>query len=127
MINKIFNKPFNKILILLVLILICFPDNSFAAKKKTKKSYSKNTQITKVNYKTKRVAKIRRFVPVNGILFQTLKGDILLEQNSQQYFNPASVMKIATSFIALEQLGYDYRFNTNIYTNGKIDQEGSLN
>ncbi len=127
MINKTFNKTFNKTLILLVLMLVCFPSNSFATKKKAKKSYSKNIQITKVHYKTKHIAKLRHFVPVNGVLFQTLKGDILLEQNSQQYFNPASVMKIATSFIALEKLGYDYRFNTNIYTNGKIDQEGSLN
>lgn len=122
------NKLFAKVFTFLLLILICFPSDSFAAKKKAKGLSSKSTQVKQVKYKTKRVVRVRRvFTPVNGILFQTLKGDVLLEQNSQQYFNPASVMKIATSFAALEQLGYDYRFRTDIYTNGKIDQEGNLN
>ncbi|MBI4854268.1 MAG: D-alanyl-D-alanine carboxypeptidase [Acidobacteria bacterium] len=123
------NKIFAKVFILLLLILICFPNDSLAKKKKAKKSYNKNTPITKVGYKTRHTRHIRArkvFVPVNGILFQTLKGDVLLEQNSEQYFNPASVMKIATSLTALEQLGYNYRFNTDIYITGKLDPEGNL-
>lgn len=120
-------KTFAKAFILILLTLICLPSESFAARKKAKKSYGKNASITKVRYKTKSIGRARRvFVPVNGIVFQTLKGDVLLEQNSNGYFNPASVMKIATSLTALEQLGYNHRFSTNIYSTGEIDQEGIL-
>lgn len=121
-------KTVAKVFVLVLLAFICFPSESFAAKKKAKKSYSKSASIAKVRYKAKPINRVRRvYAPVNGILFQTLKGDILLEQNSDAYFNPASVIKIATSLTALEELGYNHRFNTNIYTTGKIDQDGNLN
>jgi D-alanyl-D-alanine carboxypeptidase len=65
----------------------------------------------------------RRYSPVNqGILVQTLDGSkILAELNSDVPLNPASVMKMATSFLALYQLGPDYRFRTYVYGETKVD------
>src|SRR5262249_33642542 len=65
-------------------------------------------------------------LPSAGILIQTLDGKTLLEQNSDIRFNPASVMKVATSFTALEKLGFDYRFPTTFNTNGHLSQDGVL-
>lgn len=75
----------------------------------------------------KRVRSHIRVVPaMAGVLVQTLEGETLLEKDAEIAFNPASVIKIATSYAALEKLGYDYRFTTSIYTNGKIVEEGLL-
>jgi serine-type D-Ala-D-Ala carboxypeptidase/endopeptidase (penicillin-binding protein 4) len=65
----------------------------------------------------------RRYSAVNqGILVETLDGSkILAELNSDIPFNPASVMKMATSFFALYQLGPDYRFRTYVYGESKAD------
>ncbi len=105
-----------KVFTILLLMFVILPDSGLAARRGNKGGHS--------SYRVKRVSRVRRmFVPVHGALVQTLKGDVLLEQNSDQYFNPASVTKIATSLTALEQLGYDYRFNTEIYTNGKIQDK----
>jgi D-alanyl-D-alanine carboxypeptidase/D-alanyl-D-alanine-endopeptidase (penicillin-binding protein 4) len=65
----------------------------------------------------------RRYSSVNqGILVETLDGSkILADLNSNIPFNPASVMKMATSFFALHQLGPDYRFRTYAYGETKVD------
>ena len=65
----------------------------------------------------------RRCSPVNqGILAETMDGSkILAELNSDVPFNPASVMKVATSFFALYRLGPDYRFRTSVYGEKKVD------
>jgi len=59
----------------------------------------------------------RRFRSYNqGILVETLDGEkILAEHNSEEVFNPASVMKLATSFFALSRLGPERRFHTAVY------------
>ena len=41
-------------------------------------------------------------------------------------FNPASAIKLATALFALRQLGPDYQFVTEVWTNGTIDDEGVL-
>jgi serine-type D-Ala-D-Ala carboxypeptidase/endopeptidase (penicillin-binding protein 4) len=43
------------------------------------------------------------------------KGNELIAQNADQPFVPASVTKIVTSWLALEVLGPDYRFETKFY------------
>jgi len=65
----------------------------------------------------------RRYSPVNqGILAETLDGSkILAELNSGVPFNPASVMKVATSFFALYRLGPDYRFRTSVFGETRVD------
>ncbi len=46
--------------------------------------------------------------------------------NGQSPMNPASTMKLLTTFAALEILGSQYRWKTNFYTTGFVDQ-GVLN
>lgn len=57
-----------------------------------------------------------------GILIQSLEtGELLAQHNADVTFNPASVMKLATSLVALERLGPDYRFRTNFLADGQVD------
>jgi len=58
----------------------------------------------------------------SGILIETLDGSVVLESNSSSLFNPASNVKIATSYSVLKTFGPDFRFATNIYTDGSIDK-----
>ena len=66
----------------------------------------------------------RRFSLYNqGVLVESLDGGrILAEWNSDIPFNPASVIKLATSFWALSRRGSDYQFHTDIYGTAPIDQ-----
>ena len=41
--------------------------------------------------------------------------------------NPASVMKVVTTYAALDLLGRDYRWKTEAYLAGKLDSKGTLN
>ena len=57
-----------------------------------------------------------------GVLIETLDGGQLLAQhNADVAFNPASVMKLGTSLVALAELGPDYRYRTNVLADGTID------
>jgi len=57
-----------------------------------------------------------------GILVESLDGSkVLAEFNADVTFNPASVMKLATSFVALTQLGPDYRFQTSVHGDSELD------
>ena len=57
-----------------------------------------------------------------GVLIESLEtGELLAQHNADVTFNPASVMKLATSLVALERLGPDYRFRTNFLADGQID------
>ena len=57
-----------------------------------------------------------------GVLFETLDGRPLLAHNVDCLFNPASVVKLATSEVALMRFGPDHRFATSFYTNGALDE-----
>jgi len=65
----------------------------------------------------------RRYSRENqGILVESLDGSkILAEFNADVTFNPASVMKLATSFAALTHFGPDYRFQTSVYGDSELD------
>ena len=57
-----------------------------------------------------------------GVLVETADGSrTLAEHNADVAFNPASVMKLATSLVALSQLGPDYRYRTVFLADGKLD------
>ncbi len=57
-----------------------------------------------------------------GIIIESLDGNrILAEHNADVTFNPASVMKLATSLVALVKLGPDYRYRTDFLADGTID------
>jgi len=57
-----------------------------------------------------------------GILVEALDGSkVLAEFNADATFNPASVMKLATSFAALSHFGPDFRFQTSVYGDSELD------
>jgi D-alanyl-D-alanine carboxypeptidase/D-alanyl-D-alanine-endopeptidase (penicillin-binding protein 4) len=53
-------------------------------------------------------------VPVDG-------GPALASLNAQVPMNPASTMKVLTSYAALSSLGPDYRWRTGIHLNGRLE------
>jgi len=57
-----------------------------------------------------------------GVLVETLDGKVVMEQAANQQYNPASVVKLATAFHALQTFGPNYRFSTVVWTNGTFDQ-----
>ena len=64
----------------------------------------------------------RGFNPENqGFILETLDGEVLAEYNADRPFNPASVVKVVTSMVAISKLGPDFRFRTTIYTDGTLD------
>lgn len=63
----------------------------------------------------------------HGVLIETLDGSrTLASLNADVTFNPASLVKLATSLLALKKLGADYRFQTRVLVDGKIDAQGVL-
>ena len=62
--------------------------------------------------------KIAALAPSALVLVVNDKGDELVARNVDQPFVPASVTKIVTSWLALEVLGSDYRFQTRFYLDG---------
>jgi D-alanyl-D-alanine carboxypeptidase/D-alanyl-D-alanine-endopeptidase (penicillin-binding protein 4) len=57
-----------------------------------------------------------------GVLVETLDGKVVMEQAANQQYNPASVVKLATAYHALQAFGPNYRFSTVVWTNGTFDQ-----
>lgn len=60
-----------------------------------------------------------------GVFVQAEDGTILVAQQESRPVHPASVTKVATSLALLEQLGHDYRFETQFLAGGPV-AEGSL-
>lgn len=59
-----------------------------------------------------------------GVYVESLDGStVLADHQSNVAFNPASVIKIATSFAALDKLGADYRFETAFEAVGEIKKK----
>jgi len=57
-----------------------------------------------------------------GIVVQKLDSDLpLLSQNAERAMNPASTMKLLTTFSALEILGPAYQWKTEAYLDGTLD------
>ena len=57
-----------------------------------------------------------------GVLIERLEHQqAIAEHNADVTFNPASVMKLATSLVALARFGPDYRYRTNFLADGAID------
>ena len=62
---------------------------------------------------------IATLAPSATVLVVDAKGNELIAQNADKPFVPASVTKIVTSWLALEVLGADYRFETRFYLDDK--------
>lgn len=59
---------------------------------------------------------------LQGVLIETLDGKIVSAQATDQAFNPASSVKLATALVALHNLGPNHRFITGFWTDGSIDK-----
>jgi len=58
-----------------------------------------------------------------GLLIESLDGrNVYADLNSSIGFNPASVIKVATSFAALSKFGPEFHFETGFYADGDIDK-----
>ena len=53
-------------------------------------------------------------------------GDTLLEHDAHRRFVPGSTMKLLTTVAALDQLGEDYRWRTEVWTGGAIDSTSGV-
>lgn len=64
----------------------------------------------------------------HGVLIQSLDGErVFASHNADTTFNPASLIKLTATLVALRRLGPDYRFVTRVYTDGSVDASGTLN
>jgi serine-type D-Ala-D-Ala carboxypeptidase/endopeptidase (penicillin-binding protein 4) len=91
-------------------------------------AHSKNgRQVAKASKrqrrKHERVARVARVRPRQeiGALVLSESGETVLDQMSAMEMNPASAVKIITSYGALSNFGPDYRFTTSLYLDGTID------
>jgi serine-type D-Ala-D-Ala carboxypeptidase/endopeptidase (penicillin-binding protein 4) len=57
-----------------------------------------------------------------GILVETLDGEVVVENGSNFAYNPASNVKVATTYAVLKVFGPDYRFPTSVWTDGAINR-----
>jgi serine-type D-Ala-D-Ala carboxypeptidase/endopeptidase (penicillin-binding protein 4) len=51
---------------------------------------------------------------------------MLIEVNPDKTFLPASVLKVVTTATALEKLGPEFRHRTGVYTNGAVEEDGTV-
>lgn len=57
---------------------------------------------------------------------ESLDGRVLDSKNADLAINPASVIKVATTWWALDRLGPEHRFTTRIYANGPVDPKTGM-
>jgi D-alanyl-D-alanine carboxypeptidase/D-alanyl-D-alanine-endopeptidase (penicillin-binding protein 4) len=57
-----------------------------------------------------------------GVMVETLDGQIVREQAADQAFNPASAVKLATALAALRTFGPKHRFATTFWITGSFDK-----
>lgn len=63
----------------------------------------------------------------HALLVQTHDGrNTLAEHNADVTYNPASLVKLSTSLVALRKLGKDFRFETKFFIEGDVDKSGTL-
>lgn len=67
------------------------------------------------------LSKIKNLVKTGSVVMNDENGERILSINEDQELVPASIIKILTSQIALDLLGEDYRFETEILRNDKYD------
>ncbi len=63
----------------------------------------------------------------HGVLIESFDGNkIFASHNAEMAFNPASLIKLSTSLVALKKLGAEYRFKTRVFAAGEVDKTGIL-
>jgi D-alanyl-D-alanine carboxypeptidase/D-alanyl-D-alanine-endopeptidase (penicillin-binding protein 4) len=63
---------------------------------------------------------------VSVVVRESGQPQALFTHDPNRPMNPASVMKIVTTYAALDLLGRDYRWKTEAYLAGKLDRKGTL-
>jgi len=62
-----------------------------------------------------------------GVLIVSLtRGDTLFSRNPDDLMQPASTMKLMTSALSLERFGPDHQFSTDVFRDGAIGADGTL-
>ena len=56
-----------------------------------------------------------------GVLAETIEGATIASQAAEEKFNPASSVKLATAFAAMQAFGPDHRFVTAVWRTGTFD------
>ena len=64
---------------------------------------------------------------VSVVVREAGQPQALFSLDPDRPMNPASVMKLVTTYAALDLLGPDYRWKTEAYLAGKLDKNGTLN
>jgi serine-type D-Ala-D-Ala carboxypeptidase/endopeptidase (penicillin-binding protein 4) len=73
------------------------------------------------NHYLNQLSRYGRDLDSQGLYVESLDGSVVLaDHQSKESFNPASVIKIATSFAALDKLGPEYHFETTFEAIGEI-------
>jgi D-alanyl-D-alanine carboxypeptidase/D-alanyl-D-alanine-endopeptidase (penicillin-binding protein 4) len=63
----------------------------------------------------------------HGVLIESFDAKrVYASHNADVEFNPASLIKLSTSLVALKTLGADFRFQTQVFVDGKVDGKGTL-
>jgi D-alanyl-D-alanine carboxypeptidase/D-alanyl-D-alanine-endopeptidase (penicillin-binding protein 4) len=63
-----------------------------------------------------------------GVLIVSLtRGDTLFSRNPDDMMQPASTMKLMTSALSLERFGPDHQFSTDVFRDGPVGADGTLN
>lgn len=67
-----------------------------------------------------------KHVSVSAYAIDTVTGEVLLDEGSDKSLVPASCVKVITTAAALQILGGDFRFVTDLEYDGEISKEGVL-
>jgi D-alanyl-D-alanine carboxypeptidase/D-alanyl-D-alanine-endopeptidase (penicillin-binding protein 4) len=68
-------------------------------------------------------------IPLSGVsvvVRESGQPQPLFSHDPDRPMNPASVMKVVTTYAALDLLGPEYRWKTEAYLGGKLDRKGTL-
>ncbi len=84
--------------------------------------YYEDTEINQLRFELDDIFKDPSFSNAYwGVLIQSLEtGEYFYRLNEHKSFIPASNMKLFTTAVALLKLGPDFRYKTNLYTDGEI-------
>ncbi len=99
------SKKLNIILILIILANVCYAVSPL-------QKFTDNSLLQNAN--------------ISLMVKNITTGTIIYKENENKSFMPASTMKLVTTATALEMLGPDFRFETDIEVDGKISKDSIL-
>jgi D-alanyl-D-alanine carboxypeptidase/D-alanyl-D-alanine-endopeptidase (penicillin-binding protein 4) len=122
------NSISQKSIFLLILLLFSF---SYLRSQDSLRIGTKNSYLNPINELKKDIESIiniqdfsNAFIGVCILSLET--GEYIFNRNENICFIPASTNKIITTAAALDYLGSDFRYNTPVYLDGKISENGEF-